>query len=51
MRMALAVKHGHRLSGISDETMSNLRKTANSMTNQQLKDFSHMATSPKKKGR
>lgn len=47
MRMALAVKHGHRLAGISDETKRDLRKTAKSMTDKQLRDFSHVAQRPK----
>ena len=43
MQMALAIKHGHRLEGISEATMHRLRKTAKSMTDKQLKDFSHVA--------
>ena len=43
MRMALALKHGHKLDGISEATMHRLRKTAKSMTDKQLKDFSHVA--------
>jgi len=51
MQMAHAVKHGHRLKGIDPETMDDLRKTAKSMTNKQLSDFSHVAKGPKvKKG-
>lgn len=51
MAMAKAVKAGHRLPGISEETMASLRKTAKSMTNKQLDDFSKVAkrSSAKKK--
>jgi hypothetical protein len=51
MKMAHAVKSGHRLKGIDPETMDDLHKTAKSMTNKQLSDFSHVAKGPKvKKG-
>jgi phosphoribosylaminoimidazole (AIR) synthetase len=49
MRMVLAVKHGHRIEGMSEETGENLRETAKSMTDKQLRDFSHVATKPKAK--
>jgi hypothetical protein len=49
MRMALAVKHGHRIEGMSEETGENLRETAKSMTDKQLRDFSHVAKKPKAK--
>jgi hypothetical protein len=49
MRLALAVKHGHRIEGISGETMDALHSAARSMTDKQLRDFSHVATRPKPK--
>jgi hypothetical protein len=51
MRMALAVKHGHRIEGMSEETGESLRETAKSMTDKQLRDFSHVAKPPKAKKR
>jgi hypothetical protein len=50
MRMSLAVKHGHELKGLRRGTMARLRETAKSMTDKQLRDFSHVAKRPKKKG-
>lgn len=43
MQMALALKHGHDLKGISKETKAELRKAGNSMTDKQIRDFSHVA--------
>ena len=51
MRMAQHIKHGGRIEGMSDETMDNLHRAASSMTNKQLKDFSHVATKPKVKSK
>ena len=50
MAMALATKHGHTIEGVSKDTQSALRKAANSMTDKQLRDFSHVAKKPKAKG-
>jgi hypothetical protein len=49
MSMAKAVKAGHVLEGLAPGTMAELRKTAKSMTNKQLSDFSHVAKGPKAK--
>jgi hypothetical protein len=51
MRMALAVKHGHKIEGMGTETMDALHKAARSMTDKQIRDFSHVAkrSSAKKK--
>lgn len=39
MQMALAMKHGHRLSGLSQATRAHLHEMAAGMTEQQLRDF------------
>ena len=49
MKMALAVKHGHRVANISAKTRADLRETAKSMTDSQLRDFAKVAKKPKPK--
>jgi hypothetical protein len=48
MRMALAIKRGHKLTGIDPATKQRLRKTAASMSEASLRDFVHVAKRPKK---
>lgn len=48
MAMSKAVKAGHILHGLQPGTMAKLRKTAASMTHQQLSDYAHVAKGPKK---
>jgi hypothetical protein len=45
-RMALAVKAGHTIKGITPETWGGVKRMAK-MTRDQLKDFAHMAKGPK----
>jgi hypothetical protein len=44
MQMSLAVKRGHTLKGLRKGTMAKLRKTAEGMTESQLRDFARAAT-------
>lgn len=46
MQIALAMKHGHHIEGLSKETRQALHKAAASMTDKQLKDY---ASKPVKK--
>ncbi len=49
MQMARAIKHGHKIKGMSPEMNKKLHKAADSMTEAQLVAYSHMATGHKKK--
>lgn len=48
MQMVQAVKAGHDIKGVSKETTGKLHQAANSMSDKQLKDFSHVAKKPQK---
>jgi hypothetical protein len=43
MMMSLAIKHGHKIKGMSKEMTKKLHKTADSMTDEQLRGFATMA--------
>jgi hypothetical protein len=47
MQMARAVKHGHVIKGMSKDMNKKLHKAADSMTEEQLVAYSHMAKKKK----
>jgi hypothetical protein len=47
MQMALAVKHGHTIKGMSPAMNKKLHKTAESMSDEQLRGFATMAKGKK----
>jgi hypothetical protein len=49
MQMALAVKHGHKIKGMSKDMNAKLHKTAEGMSEQSLHDFATMAVRKQKK--